>query len=256
MLAVREFDDTHWLQKIAAYRQALAAQAQTRNPLPVVTPHTPYPYERMIYVTKQKSAAKSPLHRLDLPQKPRIAPEIGVYWGIHQIVNVTRELRRKSAKQFAEKWLDPFTYFDEDETPYNKTGGIDAEKAIVQAWVTFRGHSQVESLSLCNLYADAINANEKVVYLKPELLEVVLPANVIMLPVVELSRHPRTCAVCATKTSSGIRALCDPCHRRYIIDGNYKHSAIQYDELARLIVQSDNNHRISVLAKRELKAAS
>lgn len=254
MIEIAPFDDSAWKQRLQDYRQAVAAQAATKPPLPVVTPHTPYPYERMIFTTRQKSPDKPMLSRVDLPQKPRIAPEIGVYWGIHQIVNVTREIRRKNAQFWSHVWLDPFTYFDEDETPYNDAGGIHIENALKLAKAIFGEQSNVEGEGFSNLYYAALRANEKVIYLAREVETT--PANVIKLPLVELSRYPRECAWCGTKTSSGIRALCDQHHHRYIVQGDFRNSPINYDDLARLIIQSDSRHRQNVMEAMALKAAS
>lgn len=254
MLQVQEFDDTIWKQRIQDYRQALAGQAANKPQLPVVTPHVPYPYQRLIFTTKQKAPDKPMLNRVDLPQKPRIAPEIGVYWGIHQIVNATRKIRRKNAEFWSHVWLSPFTYFGEDETPYNDAGGIHIEKALNLAKSIFSEASNVEGEGLSNLYYAALRANEKVIYLAQEKPET-LPANVIQLPLIQLSRYPRECAWCNAKTSSGIRALCDQHHTRYIVNGDFRNSPISYDELARLIIQSDSRHRLNVMEAMALKAS-
>lgn len=254
MITVTPFDDSHWRGKIAAYRQTLHQQKPTRE-TPLTIDHTPYPYQRIFAVSNQLVPDKARLERYVLPLKSPVKPEIGVYWGIHQIVNVRRVLRLKTAKAWAHIWLDPFKYFDEDETPYNETGSIHIGKAIEMAKAVFGDVSNVEGEGLVNLYYPALLANEKVVYLKPEALEAI-PVNVIQLPVFELSRHPRLCAWCGTKTSSGIRALCDQHHVRYIVNGDFRNSPISYDELARLIIQSDSRHRQHVIEARILKAAS
>lgn len=254
MITVVPFDDSAWKQRIQDYRHSLSKQRPTQEAPQAIT-HTPYPYERMIFTTKQKSPDKPMLNRVVLPQKPRIAPEISVYWGIYQIANVTREIRRKNAAFWSHVWLSPFTYFDENETPYNDAGGIHVEKALNLAKAIFGEASNVEGEGLSNLYYAALRANEKVVYLAQEKPQA-LPVNVIKLPLVELSRYPRECAWCNTKTSSGIRALCDQHHTRYIVNGDFRNSPISYDELARLIIQSDSRHRQNVMEAMALKAAS
>jgi hypothetical protein len=256
MIQVRDFDDSTWKNKIATYRQAVAAQAATKPALPLVTPHTPYPYERMIYTTRHISPAKTPIAGYQIVRrgKPIQLQADDIYYGIHQITRVTRKLRQSAAALWADKWLDPFTYFDEAETPYTKAGGIDIDRAIMMAWGVLRAIGRVETESLINLYDRALQANAKVIYLPPVPTETAVPANVITLPLVELSRHPRTCAWCGTKTSSGIRALCDQHHHRYIVSGDFRNSPINYDDLARLIIQSDSRHRQNVMEARVLKA--
>lgn len=254
MIEIAPFDDSAWKQRIQAYRQTVIAQAATKPPLPLVTPHTPYPYERMIFLTQKPVYRQAPT-RYTLPAKPtvQLQPD-DIYHGIHQITRVTRKLKQAAAALWADKWLDPFTYFDEAETPYTKAGGINIDLAILIAWGVLRSIGRVETEALINLYDKALQANAKVIYLQPEPVETAIPANVITLPLVELSRYPRTCAWCGTKTSSGIRALCDQHHHRYIVNGDFRNSPINYDDLARLIIQSDSRHRQNVMAARVLKA--
>lgn len=254
MLTVQPFDDSVWHGKIASYRQSLQSQKPVRE-APLTIDHTPYPYQRIFAVTKHLRPDKLRLERYALPRKPSVTPKICVYWGIHQIVNVMRLIRLKRAKAWAHIWLDPFKYFDETETPYNDAGGIHIGKAIELAKAVFGDVSNVEGDGLVNLYYPALLANEKVIYLKPEVVEET-PANVIQLPLVELSRHPRFCAWCGTKTSSGIRSLCDQHHVRYIVNGDFWNSPIGYDELTRLIIQSDSRHRLAVMEAKQLKEAS
>src|SRR5688572_11289496 len=93
MIQVRVFDDSLWKARLESYRQAVIAQAATKPPLPQVTPHTPYPYERMIYTTRHISPAKAPLTRYLLPAKPMVQLQADdIYYGIHQITRVTRKL--------------------------------------------------------------------------------------------------------------------------------------------------------------------
>jgi hypothetical protein len=255
MITITPFDDTTWRNKITTYKQAVIAQRPTLETTQAIS-HVPYPYKRMIFTTRHVSPAKAPLTRYLLPAKPMVQLQADdIYHGIHQIVNVTRKLRQTAAALWADKWLDPFTYFDEAETPYTKAGGIDIDRAILMAWGVLRSIGRVETESLINLYDRALQANAKVIYLPPVPTETAIPANVITLPLVELSRHPRTCAWCGTKTSSGIRALCDQHHHRYIVQGDFRNSPINYDDLARLIIQSDSRHRQNVMEARVLKAS-
>jgi hypothetical protein len=255
MITIQPFDDTTWQTKITTYRQAVIAQAATKPPLPLVTPHTPYPYERVIHLTRNPVYRQAPT-RYTLPVKPIVQLQMDdIYYGIHQITRYTRKLKQAAAALWADKWLDPFTYFDEAETPYTKAGGIDIDRAILMAWGVLRAIGRVETESLINLYDRALQTNAKVIYLPPVPTETALPANVITLPLVELSRHPRTCAWCGTKTSSGIRALCDQHHHRYIVQGDFRNSPINYDDLARLIIQSDSRHRQNVMEARVLKVS-
>jgi hypothetical protein len=255
MITIAPFDDTTWRNKIATYKQAVIAQRPILE-TPQAISHVPYPYERMIFTTRNGSPAKAPLTRYLLPAQPMVQLQADdIYHGIHQITRYTRKLRQAAAALWADKWLDPFTYFDEAETPYTKAGGIDIDRAILMAWGVLRSIGRVETESLINLYDRALQANAKVIYLPPVPTETAIPANVITLPLVELSRHPRTCAWCGTKTSSGIRALCDQHHHRYIVQGDFRNSPINYDDLARLIIQSDSRHRQNVMEARVLKAS-
>lgn len=255
MITIQPFDDTTWRQKIATYKQTVIAQRPTLSP-PQAVSHVPYPYERMIYTTQHISPAKVAPTRYTLPAKPPIQLQADdIYHGIHQITRYTSKLKQKAAALWADKWLDPFTYFDEAETPYTKAGGIDIDRAILMAWGVLRSIGRVETESLINLYDRALQANAKVIYLPPVPTETAVPANVIQLPLVELSRYPRECAWCGTKTSSGIRALCDQHHHRYIVQGDFRNSPISYDDLARLIIQSDSRHRQNVMEARVLKAS-
>src|SRR5688500_5908534 len=145
----------------------------------------------MIFTTRHISPAKAPLTRYLLPAKPMVQLQADdIYYGIHQITRVTSKLRQAAAALWADKWLDPLTYFYQEETPMNDAGGINMGKALNMAKAIFGEASNVEGEGFSNLYYAALRANEKVVYLRKEAPEE-LPANVILLPLVALSRFPR-----------------------------------------------------------------
>lgn len=157
-------------------------------------------------------------------------------------------IKREAAKQYAHKFRDPFTYLDETETPYTATGSIDIIKAMYKARRLYYEAAihTVELTAILWLYYTALVTHDKVIYLDTGQAE---PANVIQIPRIEIAKHPRHCAVCATKTSSGIRALCDSCHQRFVIDKNFKNTPLTFDEVSSAILRSDTRHRAAVQAR-------
>jgi hypothetical protein len=165
-----------------------------------------------------------------------------------QEAEIKEREKKEAAKQWAHKWRDPFTYLDEDETPYTATGSIDIIKAMYKArrlYYQATVHS-IELTAILWMYYHALMSNSKVIYLEEVVSE---PAPVIQIPRIEIALHPRDCAICATKTSSGIRALCDSCHQRFIIDKNYKNTPLTFDEVASAILRADTRHRAAVQAR-------
>jgi hypothetical protein len=94
------------------------------------------------------------------------------------------------------------------------------------------------------MYYVALLSSSKVIY-----LEEVQAEPVVSIPRIEIAKHPRHCAVCATKTSSGIRALCDSCHTRFVIDKNFRNTPLTFEEVNAAIWRSDTRHRAAVQAR-------
>lgn len=171
---------------------------------------------------------------------------INRYALCNQQAEVEKARKREAAKAYRHKFQDPFFYLDETETPYTKQGSIAIQDAKDKLWSQWQGVHDTERIAIVVMYYVALMASSKIIYLETALSE---PVTVTPIPRIELALHPRYCAVCATKTSSGIRALCDSCHQRFILDGNFKNTPLTFDDVSEAILRSDTRHRANVQAK-------
>jgi hypothetical protein len=166
------------------------------------------------------------------------------YQLCNQQAEIEKAKKREAAKQYRDRFRDPFMFLDEDETPYTKQGSIAIEKAMEHLRAFWTGHRHTERTAILVMYYVALLSSSKVIY-----LEEVQAEPVVSIPRIEIAKHPRHCAVCATKTSSGIRALCDGCHTRFVIDKNYRNTPLTFEEVNAAIWRSDTRHRAAVQAR-------
>lgn len=177
-----------------------------------------------------------------------------VFQRIHRnAASRTRE-RAAVARAMAHRWQDPLSFLYEDDIKYKRTGGINISDTMDIAsdiFFAMSGHV-TENQAILVMFQKALWATEKIIYLEAATITSTPEADDTALRLA-IGQYPRNCAVCGLKTSSGVRALCDDCHKRFIVDANFNNTPLTYNEVAEAIWRSDTRHR--AIVKQKLHAA-